>query len=198
MTSPKRGSTKKNPGNKTQDPRCETDQAPEAARSERIFFTTLRERLRVPVNAVIEYSAMLMEDAKEQGRENFVPDLAKIHTLGRKLSALVDAGLDEASISAERSGKEREDFGVNLRHELRTPLNAIIGYSEMLMEDAAADGPESFIPDLREDPPCGAAFSLMHRGDRRIHCCEKRRRACIDDTRDRSHGPGRHERSSFA
>ena len=29
----------------------------------------------------------------------------------------------------------------HLRHELRTPLNHIIGYAEMLLEDAAADGP---------------------------------------------------------
>src|SRR5512143_1869207 len=36
----------------------------------------------------------------------------------------------------------------NLRHELRTPLNAIIGYSEMLLEDAEAQGQSAWMPDL--------------------------------------------------
>jgi Response regulator containing CheY-like receiver, AAA-type ATPase, and DNA-binding domains len=35
-----------------------------------------------------------------------------------------------------------------LRHELRTPLNQIIGYSEMLQEEAAELGQESFVADL--------------------------------------------------
>ena len=29
----------------------------------------------------------------------------------------------------------------HLRHELRTPINHVIGYSEMLLEDIADDGP---------------------------------------------------------
>jgi DNA-binding NtrC family response regulator len=122
------------------------------------LFATLRERLRMPVNAVIEYSEMLLKDAKEQGRENYVPDLMKIHTLGKKLCALVDTSLDETALNAASTGKEQEDFGVNLRHELRTPLNAIIGYSEMLQEDAAADGPETFIPDLEKIRDAGRHF----------------------------------------
>ncbi|MGH8678658.1 MAG: response regulator, partial [Burkholderiales bacterium] len=38
----------------------------------------------------------------------------------------------------------------HLRHELRTPLNHIIGYSEMLLEDAAADDPAALEPGLRK------------------------------------------------
>ena len=35
------------------------------------------------------------------------------------------------------AGRTRSALLANLRHELRTPLNALIGYSEMLLEDAA-------------------------------------------------------------
>jgi DNA-binding response OmpR family regulator len=35
-----------------------------------------------------------------------------------------------------------------LRHELRTPLNAVIGYSEMLLADAAEQGQDRLIPEL--------------------------------------------------
>lgn len=41
-------------------------------------------------------------------------------------------------------------FLANLRHELRTPLNAVIGYSEMLLEDVAEEGPEELSPDLEK------------------------------------------------
>ena len=36
-----------------------------------------------------------------------------------------------------------------MRHDLRTPLNAIIGYSELLLEDAARDGPAAVGGDLQ-------------------------------------------------
>lgn len=43
----------------------------------------------------------------------------------------------------------KSQFLANMSHELRTPLNAIIGYSEMLEEDAADDGLENLVPDLK-------------------------------------------------
>lgn len=150
MTIPQRGPRKKRPGKSTMTERCETDQAHEVNRSDRALFANLRNGLRMPVHAVIEYSLMLLEDAKEQGQDNFIPDLMKVHVLGKDLLALVDDSLEETKIDSARTEKELEDFSVNLRHELRTPLNAIIGYSELLLEDAAADGPEDFIPDLEK------------------------------------------------
>jgi len=42
------------------------------------------------------------------------------------------------------------DALAHLRHELRTPLNHIIGYSEMLLEDAAQSDPAALGPGLRQ------------------------------------------------
>jgi DNA-binding NtrC family response regulator len=177
MTSPERGSIKKKPGNKTRNPGCETDQAPEAARSGRLFLANMRDRLRAPVSAVIEYSEMLLEDAKEQGWDDLASDLMKIHTLGKKLCSLVDVSLDDPAIAEAKTERELEAFSSNLRHELRTPLNAIIGYSEMLIEDAEAKGAETFIPDLEKIRAAGrhflscieeiAGFTATKSGDRR-------------------------------
>jgi DNA-binding NtrC family response regulator len=159
MTNPERGSRKKNPGNNAKDPCGKTDRDPDADRSDRIFLANLRERLRMPVNAVIEYSEMLLEDANKQGRADFIPDLMRIHSLGKNLLTLVDGSLDETTIIDEAmTDKEWDVFNANLRHELRTPLNAILGYSEMLLEDAAADGPEDFIPDLEKIRAAGRRF----------------------------------------
>ncbi|MEA3245808.1 MAG: response regulator [Gemmatimonadota bacterium] len=56
--------------------------------------------------------------------------------------------LTEARREAEGANRAKSQFLANMSHELRTPLNAIIGYSEMLQEEAADAGVESFIPDL--------------------------------------------------
>ena len=133
-------------------------QGQDTDRSHRVFLADMRDRLRAPVCAVIEYSELLLEDAKEQGRADLVTDLVKIHTLGRKLCALVDVSLDEMSSVTAKTEREREAFSSNLRHELRTPLNAIIGYSEMLIEDAAADGSDALLPDLEKIRSAGRQF----------------------------------------
>jgi signal transduction histidine kinase/CheY-like chemotaxis protein len=52
--------------------------------------------------------------------------------------------------AAELASRAKSSFLANMSHELRTPLNAIIGYSEMLEEEAADRGQDSFIPDLRK------------------------------------------------
>jgi signal transduction histidine kinase len=48
--------------------------------------------LRTPLNQIIGYSEMLVEQAEEEGQTGFVPDLQKIHTAGRQLLALLNNG----------------------------------------------------------------------------------------------------------
>ncbi|MFN0314989.1 MAG: GAF domain-containing protein, partial [Burkholderiales bacterium] len=50
----------------------------------------------------------------------------------------------------EIASQHKTAFLANMSHELRTPLNAIIGYSEMLQEDAADQGAEELVPDLKK------------------------------------------------
>jgi signal transduction histidine kinase len=47
--------------------------------------------LRTPLNLIIGYSEMLMEQAQEQGHDDFVPDLQKTLTAGKQLLALINA-----------------------------------------------------------------------------------------------------------
>ena len=61
-----------------------------------------------------------------------------------------EAAVQEARRVAEQANRTKSDFLANMSHELRTPLNAIIGYSEMLMEDAADRGDEASVGDLQK------------------------------------------------
>jgi signal transduction histidine kinase len=58
--------------------------------------------------------------------------------------------LQEKGRQLEVASQHKSAFLANMSHELRTPLNAIIGYSEMLQEDAADQGAEGMVPDLKK------------------------------------------------
>jgi signal transduction histidine kinase len=56
--------------------------------------------------------------------------------------------LERAKELAERATRTKGQFLANMSHELRTPLTAVIGYSEMLLEEVADEGPTEFAEDL--------------------------------------------------
>jgi CheY-like chemotaxis protein len=122
----------------------------DASRTRRAFLAHMRHELRTPINAMIGYSEMLLEDAADRGQDDFLPDLRKIHAAATQLLALVNDILDPAKLEASPLAMDLDAFGANLRHELRTPINAVIGYSEMLLEDAADRGQDDFLPDLEK------------------------------------------------
>ena len=69
------------------DPTVAEHQSPSAS-------AQIRHTLRTPLNHIIGYSEMLLEEAGERALDEFVADLQKIRAAGKQLQTLIDDLLD--------------------------------------------------------------------------------------------------------
>jgi DNA-binding response OmpR family regulator len=115
-------------------------------RARHALLAHLRHNLRSPLNAILGYAEMLIEDAEAQGQPDLLPDLQRVHAAGTELLSRLSEVLDPSRFEVQPA--DPRAFEADLRHELRTPLNAILGYSEMLLDDARERGLDGFVADL--------------------------------------------------
>jgi signal transduction histidine kinase len=74
--------------------------AEEANRAKSQFLANMSHELRTPMNAVIGYSEMLEEEAREEHFDDFIPDLQRIRQSGFRLLNLINGVLDLSKIDA--------------------------------------------------------------------------------------------------
>src|SRR5438128_12388907 len=60
-------------------------------------LSEVRHNLRTPINHILGYGDMLMEDAEGQGREAFLPDLRRILEDGKLALAIINGALTPAA-----------------------------------------------------------------------------------------------------
>ncbi len=102
-------------------------------------------------SAELEVARKNAEDARES--------LRQINEQLEQKVAERTAELERAVVAAKEANQAKSAFLAKMSHELRTPMNAIIGYSEMLLEDAADAGNDTTAEDLRKI--LGAARHLL-------------------------------------
>jgi class 3 adenylate cyclase/CheY-like chemotaxis protein len=105
-------------------------------------YRAIRHDLRTPINHIVGYSELLLDEALDGGIEALTPDLRRIQAAGRELLAMVND-----FFVPTRAGLAEDELR-RMCHGLRTPLDAVIGYSDLLREEAADLGRESVVGDL--------------------------------------------------
>jgi adenylate cyclase len=141
-------------------PAVQSSSGPEAdgGRTPQALWAHLRHELRTPLNAIIGYSEMLLGDADDPGLADYVSDLNQILSAGQQLLEIINDLLDANKLASDDVAFNLESLIANLDYQVRTPLNGIIGYSEILLENAAEPGREKITSDLHKIHDAGKLF----------------------------------------
>src|SRR4051794_26816687 len=98
-----------------------------ANRTKSLFLANMSHELRTPLNAILGYSEMLQEEAADQGVQDFLPDLQKIHGAGKHLLSLINDILDLSKIEAGKMELYLETFSVpNLIEEVVGTIRPLV------------------------------------------------------------------------
>jgi signal transduction histidine kinase len=90
--------------------RVAAEAAQAADRTKSQFLANMSHELRTPLNAIIGYSEMLQELARDDGADDFIPDLEKITAAGKHLLMLINDILDLSKIEAGKMALLLEPF----------------------------------------------------------------------------------------
>jgi class 3 adenylate cyclase/ActR/RegA family two-component response regulator len=127
-------------------PSPETHPLPEAEVDQQRMLAHLRHELRTPINAIMGYSELLLEDTEEA--TGTYQDLSRIRAAGLQVLSQVNDLLSPSKLGSENFHTHLKRHAATLCYESRTYINTIIGYSEILMEDAPALGKKALVEDL--------------------------------------------------
>src|SRR5258706_15616269 len=117
------------------------EEAERANQAKSIFIAKMSHQLRTPLNAVIGYSEMLLEDAELKRDDTQIEDLRRINSAGKHLLSLVTSVLDLSKIEADKTELAVEPFDVAsfLEDVISTSRSLIIANRNEFIVERSAD-----------------------------------------------------------
>ena len=127
-------------------------------RTESAYLAKARHNLKNPVNAILGYSEMLIEDCEDENLNALVSDLVKLNKAGNDVLDAIDDNFDENNLS--ENNKSIMDVARDTEIAIRTPLTTIIGYSELIIEDNDKIKLDNFYSDMEKIIQSGKQIEL--------------------------------------
>ena len=117
-------------------------------RTKSAYLAKARHNLKNPINAILGYSEMLIEDCEDEDFTVLITDLRKLRNAGKEILKAIDDNFAETNLAVV--GKSITDIARDTEIAIRTPLNTIIGYSELIIEDNYNIELENFNSDIEK------------------------------------------------
>jgi len=115
-------------------------------RTQNAFLGKARHNLKNPVNAILGYSELLIEDCEDEGLSHLIPDIKKLNQAGHDILTSIEEIFSDEALSD--SVNSISSMAEEMEIALRTPLNTIIGYSELLIEESEDVPIDNFKTDI--------------------------------------------------
>lgn len=132
-----------------------------ALKNGRAYLSTMRHELRTPINAVIGYSEMLLEDVADQGLESLTPHLERIHAAGKQLLVLVNDLLEQSKVDSGLANLGSEDFRNTLGDALSPPAESVLAAGERAREAATLLDQTSMLADIDRITTAARRFLVL-------------------------------------
>jgi serine phosphatase RsbU (regulator of sigma subunit) len=128
----------------------------------------LRHELRTPINAILGYSEMLLEDWEAtETDEKLVANLTGIHDFGEELLIVINTFLNPEQLNVKACDLKTIIANPTLQVELEKLTQQIINYCQQLLNTATIDSND----DLNKIS--GAAQNLLNAIENIVQLCEK-------------------------
>jgi sigma-B regulation protein RsbU (phosphoserine phosphatase) len=138
------------------------------SQSQLSILAHLRHELRTPINAILGYSEMLLEDLEATETDNeLVADLTQIHHCGDELLSLINLFLNPEPLDREAFDLQTIITNPSLQIELQKPTQQVINYCQQLLNTATIESSGDL------DKICAAARRLSIAIQDIVKLCEE-------------------------
>ncbi|WP_412756651.1 adenylate/guanylate cyclase domain-containing protein [Legionella bozemanae] len=119
-------------------------------REREALFASLRSEFSTPLDVIVGYAEILLEELVFHQLETYEDDLKKILQSGKLLQNRVEEVLSFSSTAGKSEAFNLKTFSSELQFNLLTPLNSVIGYCELLLDEELSVEQEQFTHDIRK------------------------------------------------
>lgn len=120
------------------------------AREREALFASLRSEFSTPLDVIVGYTEILLDELAFYQLEAYEDDLKKILQSGKLLQSRVDEVLSFGTVAGKAKAFNLKTFSSELQFNLLTPLNSVIGYCELLLDEEFSIEQEQFTHDIEK------------------------------------------------